>query len=340
MHEEKNKKNNQIEDFRYDAKLFRQAYNAGLKAKKREEDLKQKKYLKITFAIIFTVLLIPLLIWVLNSIPTRLNYIEARHEIRNEVFPFLEIENQPSGFNLRNHDEDFVNAKAAMYANLKTGEILYAKGVDEVLPIASLTKLMTALVVLDYFELDEYIEVTESWFEREEIEWSIGFQEGDLVTVRDLLTIALLSSHNDTTYILANHFSGGIESFVNEMNNYAKKFGMCDTNFVNPSGLDGEIVNTSTIADLYFLSIVVSNNRVLMDMLSKFSHEVVWNNGSETVFTTNQTLNQNGNIGGKTGYTKEAGPCFLGFTESGEVTIILNSSTRFGDVKNFSEMEL
>ena len=90
----------------------------------------------------------------------------------------------------------------------------------------------------------------------------------------------------------------------------------------------------AVITDLYKLSTVIYHNNVIMNILNKSYAEIFWDIGSKKVFTTNNILNQNGNIGGKTGNTQDAGQCFLGITKDGNVTIVLNSLDRFTDTKN------
>jgi D-alanyl-D-alanine carboxypeptidase len=320
-----------LEDFRYDAELFKQAYKAGLKAREVEEESKRKRLFKIFVSIPVLFIMILLAIWIIkNPLFMKENYL--RMDLPYESFSNVETSFKPSEVSEIKFDKDFINAKAALYADLNTGQILYSKNPTEKLYIASVSKLMSALVVVSKFDLDKEIEVQKDWY-NEDISWSLGFDKGDKVLVETLLQAMLISSYNDASYILANNYKNGVDDFVKEMNNYAKKFGLNDTEFNNPSGLDTYGGNISTVNDLYKLASIIYKNEVITDILSKNYADLSWDIGGERIYTTDVLKGQYGYLGGKTGYTELAGGCFLGITKEGRVTIVLGSESKFEDSK-------
>jgi D-alanyl-D-alanine carboxypeptidase len=321
-----------LEDFRYDAKLFKQAYKAGLKAKEFEKESKRKKILKIIILSFSGFLLILLTIFLINNpLFKKVNYLKLN--VVEASFNYPINSNEPSLISDTEFDPEFIDTKSVIYANLNTGHILYEKNVDEKVYIASLSKLMTALVALQNYNLDEIVEVKEDWYMQEDIGWSLELDKGDKVTVETLLKGLLISSYNDTAYILANHMDGGVDIFVGEMNEYAKKLGLSNTEFNNPSGLDDDGGNMSSARDLYKLATVVYRNDFIMDTISSGYADLTWDIGEDRIYTTNALLGEYGNIAGKTGYTENAGECFLGITDDGYTTIVLGSGDRFGDSK-------
>lgn len=324
----------ELEEFRYDAKLFKQAYKAGLEAKRMEVKAKQFRYIKIILTILTTIGVVMLATWILTHLPKKYSYIKAQSIVNGITFESKDVLVVPSILSNIEFDTTFVNAQAAIYADLNTGHIEYQKDIDEPLAIASFTKLMTAIIALEKFELNEVVEVKQNWYEKEDMDWSLELDKGDTVTVESLLNAMLISSYNDAAYVLADHYEGGWEEFVNEMNRYAVVLGLENTHFSNPAGLDSEQGNISTIKELYMLTTIIYNNQTIMDIIGKSYANLNWDIGSKRIFSTNVILNQYGNIAGKTGITDSAGQCFLGITKDGMVTIVLNSLDRFADTKN------
>lgn len=322
-----------LERFRYDAKLYKQAYKAGKEAKRIEAKIKQLKYIKVVVSIITTIVVIMSITWTLSHLPKKYSYIQAHTDVNNTEFLPKDITINPSGVSSTQFEEIFVNARSAIYADLETGHILYKKNSEEPLPVASLTKLMTAIVALDNFQLDDVVEVKQNWYEQEEMSWSLELDKGDSITVESLLNAMLISSYNDAAYTLADHYEGGWEEFIVEMNNHAELLGLDNTHFSNPAGLDSEEGNVSTVEELYRVMTIVYKNDTIMSIMNKSYAELSWDIGSKRIYTTSSILNQYGNIAGKTGITDDAGQCFLGVTEDGRLTIVLDSIDRFADTK-------
>lgn len=320
----------QLEEFRYDAKLFKQAYKAGLKAKQAEKEAKRKKKLNAFVIFISTVFLFLLALFIIrNPLFEKATYIKAN--AKDKEFYNLQTEYQPSPFLDIEFDSSLVQSKSALYADLNTGQILYVKNPKEELAIASITKLMSALVAFREYELEEEVEVKQDWYDKEDMGWSLGLDKGDTATVETLLQAMLISSYNDAAYVLAEHMDGGVEAFVEDMNNYASVLGLSNTEFNNPSGLDSNGGNISTVEDLYRLASVVYRNNFIMAILTRSYADLEWNIGEDRIYTTNALMGKLGNIAGKTGYTELSGGCFLGITEDGKVSIVLGSENRFDD---------
>ena len=329
-----------LEDFRYDAKLFKQAYNAGLKLKEIEQGQKRKKKLILFGGSILSLLLFFFILFLLRTpLFTSISYIEAKSS--EQVFTSVNYSSPVSSISrLEEFDGEFVDAKSVLYADLSTGEILYAKNIDEPVYIASITKLMSTLVALREFELTEVVEVKKDWFAEENMSWSLGLDKGDTITVETLLNGMLISSYNDAAFALADHMEGGWEVFVDEMNSYTQTLGLEDTHFYNPAGLDDYGASISTGKDLFRLSTVLYRNKFIMETVNKSYEELGCDIGDKKIYTTNMILNQYGNIGGKTGQTEMAGGCFLGITDDGKVTILLNTENRFDEtIKLLTELK-
>jgi D-alanyl-D-alanine carboxypeptidase (penicillin-binding protein 5/6) len=148
-----------------------------------------------------------------------------------------------------------VSATGAILADLDTGTVLFEEAADAPRPIASLTKVMTALLVLERTELDDTVVVDRgAVFERGDYGWSstVGLHAGERRSVRELLEALLLGSANDAAEALAIHVSGSVDAFVRAMNRRADALGMDRTDFRSPHGLDDR--GRSTPRDLLTLA--------------------------------------------------------------------------------------
>ena len=193
-----------------------------------------------------------------------------------------------------------VSALSAVLLDCDSGEVLYEKNADDKMLIASTTKIMTALVVLDCARLDETAEVT--WDHMVEGS-SMYLKPGETVTVEELLYGLLLCSGNDAALCLAEHCGGSVEDFVALMNEKAAELGMENTSFENPNGLDGE-KHYSTARDMALLAQAAADDPTFCRLCSTKTVHI----GERTMSNHNKLLSQlDGCIGMKTGYTKAAG---------------------------------
>ena len=211
--------------------------------------------------------------------------------------------------------------------------IMYSKNIDEEIAPASITKIMTALVLLDYFDFDENI--TTSLPEDYVYDGKVAYIEsGTIVTTEDLLELLLIYSANDAAYAAAMAVSGDIESFVEKMNIKATSFGMNDTYFLNPDGLD-EYGHKTSLRDLLTLSLKFIENYKLVAITSKssFSSNV---SGIEKVYKSTNQIIDRGFIGIKTGWTSQAGLTFIGLKteDSRQILTIVNKSIVNNDKTN------
>lgn len=240
-----------------------------------------------------------------------------------------------------------ITAEAAVSAIVKNGnfEIIYSKNSSQKLPIASLTKLMTSLVVFDLkgsYKGSDEIKITREALEKE---GDSNLKEGDVLNVDNLTHMALIESSNDAAYALTSPL--GRESFVSLMNLYAEDIGMKKTKFYNPTGLDpdeeGDPLNNSTAEDLVLLaSHILNKHPEIFNISKKNSFEVLKRGGIFHHFipeNTNKLLKDLPQIeGGKTGWTLEAKGCLLVLIKDLKkdrlfINVVLGSRDRFSDMR-------
>jgi D-alanyl-D-alanine carboxypeptidase (penicillin-binding protein 5/6) len=228
-----------------------------------------------------------------------------------------------------------LDVKAALSIRLNSQKkikekVLFSKNENEILPIASLTKLMTALVVIENQEnypLKEQIKISREAALQGDVPEYGNLKAGERKTIGELLTLMLYFSSNDAAYALAEKI--GIENFVNKMNEKTKEIGLESTHFSNPTGLDPENLkwslenkdyfNYSTAKDLILLGKYILENYPLIFEFSNQKNKI-------------QLLENQHLIGMKTGYTDEAGGCiFLIFSnENGDyfLNVILGAKSK------------
>lgn len=194
-----------------------------------------------------------------------------------------------------------VSAQSAILIDGLTGEVLFAEHEDQKSLIASTTKIMTALVILENKNLDETVTIPT---EAVGIEGSSLYLEaGDKLTIRELLYGMMLHSGNDAAVALALLCSGSVEAFADLMNEKAAELGLANTHFVNPSGLDGED-HYSTAKDLAIMTAYAMKNPEFVQIVSTKTITI----GERRLKNHNRLLwTLEGAIGVKTGYTKAAG---------------------------------
>jgi serine-type D-Ala-D-Ala carboxypeptidase (penicillin-binding protein 5/6) len=195
-----------------------------------------------------------------------------------------------------------VSAAAAIVANGATGEILYARHANERRPMASITKIMTALVALERADLDSVATV-----DRQAVsigEASMNLRPGEKRTVRELLEGMLIPSANDAAWALGEHVGGGrVSRFVAYMNERARELGLRNTHYSNPDGLDAP-AHYSSARDILKLARQAMRKPLFRELVSTETARV----GRHLLETTNDLLGTYpGTIGVKTGWTDGAG---------------------------------
>lgn len=199
-----------------------------------------------------------------------------------------------------------VSAAAVLIKDARSGSVIYGKNPQARLPIASLTKLMTALAVMEYGDLDDNVEISPT--DLHVHAYRVDFSPGEKLTVRDLLAALLVSSANDAALALSRYASGSTENFVKDMNDKAAALGMRSTSFANPIGFD-DPRHYSTAEDLAKLADEFAHYSELLDIVKIKSTRISSVSGRETraLATTNRLLEQHPEVVGlKTGYTAEA----------------------------------
>lgn len=202
-----------------------------------------------------------------------------------------------------------LSASSAILIDAESGAVLYEKNAEETMLIASTTKVMTALVVLDNCDIEE-----EVYIEREYVGIegsSIYLRAGETVTVRELLYGLILNSGNDAAVALACHTAGSVEDFAQLMNEKAAELKLTGSSFKNPHGLDEE-GHYSTARDLAYIMRAAMDNEHFAEISSTRSISI----GERTFYNHNKLLTMyDGCIAGKTGYTKKAGRSLISCAE-------------------------
>ena len=211
--------------------------------------------------------------------------------------------------------------------------VISSKNMHEKLPMASTTKIVSAITVIQNCDnLDEIIQVDDSAIGVEGS--SIYLRQGETISVKDLLYGLMLRSGNDSAVALACHTAGNVESFAKLMNETARKAGATNSNFVTPHGLDHKDHYT-TAYDLAKITAYALNNPIFKEIVSTKMHIVEATNKSEKRYMSNKNRLLNtldGCIGVKTGYTKRAGRCLVTATERENETfvcVVLNCGPMF-----------
>ena len=215
-----------------------------------------------------------------------------------------------------------VGAKAAIVIDATTGRILFAQSIDEKLPIASTTKIMTALLALEQPGRDRFFEVDDTAIKVEGS--SMGLQLGDEVSLYSLAQGMLLASGNDAANAAAVRIAGSVDSFSEIMNVRATELGMTNTSFVTPSGLDAD-AHYSTARDMAMLAASALKNPDFAEICSQYRMQATFGNPPYERWLTNHNKLLSYYpyaIGVKTGFTKKAGRCLVSAAQRDGITLV------------------
>lgn len=212
-----------------------------------------------------------------------------------------------------------VSANQAVLLDQKSGRIIYAKNAHERRPVASITKVMTALLAIEYGQLQDEVTVSERAIQTGGS--SIYLQKNEKMTLEDLLYGLMLRSGNDAAVAIAEHIAGSVEGFTFLMNEKALYLGMTDTNFMNPHGLDEERHYSSAYDIALLMRHAMENNTFQHISKTKSYHS---KNRSYKWFNKNKLLTHlyDYSTGGKTGFTKKAGRTLVSTAEKDEIALI------------------
>ena len=215
-----------------------------------------------------------------------------------------------------------VTAKGAILIEADSGDVLYAQNPDARLPMASTTKIMTALLVLEKAQEENiHVTVTKEMVAVEGT--SMGLLPGDSLSLTDLATGMLLASGNDAANTGALAVAGTLEEFARLMNKKAAELGMKNSHFVTPSGLDAD-GHYSTARDMAILAQTALKNQKFAEIAALKSKRIeMENNRILSVYNHNKLLSvYEGATGVKTGFTKKSGRCLVSSAQRNGVTMI------------------
>ncbi|MBU1085252.1 D-alanyl-D-alanine carboxypeptidase [Patescibacteria group bacterium] len=250
--------------------------------------------------------------------------------VRPANHQFLSISDYP--VNHTGIKAPYLSAKSVIVIDQNSKVILYEKNPDLKLPPASITKIMTALVILDSYDLNKVVTIKSL----NNIGQVMELEMGEKITIENLLYGLLVQSGNDAAYVLANLHQDGEKGFIKAMNIKAKDLNLHDTQFQNSSGLDSYGHYTTT-HDIAILTVVAMENPIFKKIVNISSITVtdIDNTITHDLKTINDLLgNVSGLKGVKTGWTELAGECLVTYTQRGNkeiITVILGSQDRFGE---------
>lgn len=204
-----------------------------------------------------------------------------------------------------NGEEVIINARSALVMDFDSGRVLFEKNAYQKRPMASTTKVMTAIVSLENGNLDDHVTVSRN---AASIHGSLmHLKTGETLTLRELMYGLLLCSGNDASIAIAEHIGGSVDAFLEMMNNKAKEIGALNTNFTSPHGLDG-VGHYSTAYDMALITRYALNIPIFNEIVKTTAIQI----GSRYLHNTNEMLTSyQGADGVKTGYTGRAGRCLI-----------------------------
>ncbi len=226
-----------------------------------------------------------------------------------------------------------ISADAGLIMDAETRTVLFAKNEKLRFSMASVAKIMTSLVGLESFKPETILTVFNPVVEGSRM----GFREGDKFTFRDMLVAMMLPSSNEAAYAIAENYPGGLDLFVNRMNEKAKEMNLINTHFSDPAGLDDDN-NYSTVYDLAQLAGYALKNDTLAEIFAT-KNEVIFEKEKGRKFSfvnLNKLLGIEGVNGVKTGTTEGAGEVLVtSKTDNGRtyIVVVMKSKQRFVDTQ-------
>ncbi len=217
-------------------------------------------------------------------------------------------------------EEPDVHARAALLMDADTGRVLYEKDGYTPYAVASTTKILTAVLVLEAGVEEEFATVSANAAAQPKVKLYV--KKGERYKVKDLLYSLLLESHNDTAVVLAEHISGSTEAFAKLMNKKAEEIGCENAYFITPNGLDAQVQGRANQASAYDMALITAyalKNERFLQLIATKSHSFTDESGKrhESVNNANRFLQMyEGALGVKTGFTNLAGYCFVGAADT------------------------
>ena len=242
-----------------------------------------------------------------------------------------------------------LHAQAAVLMDGDTSRILYGKNENIPLAMASTTKIMTCLMALENARMDDIVVISDYAASMPDVQ--LNAKSGDSFYMEDLLYALMLESHNDVAVAIAEHVGGSEEEFANMMNRRAKELGCIQTNFVTANGLDAE-EHYTTAEELARITIEALNNKKFIEIIntSDYSFSNIEKTQNYYIHNKNSFLDlMDGAFGVKTGFTNNAGYCFVGALKQNEKTLVSvvlgsgwppNKNLKWMDTKNLMKYGL
>ena len=224
--------------------------------------------------------------------------------------------------------------------DLDNEQLMYFKNINATIAPASLTKLMTSLILIENYNLSDYIEISlpSDYIYEGKVAY---LKSGQKMTIESLLEFILIYSANDACFAVVQLFNENTDDFLALMNKRAKQLGMNNTNFKNPDGLDQD-GHYTTLSDLLILSKEVIDNYELLSIIMRKSF-ISNIEGEDKVYLNTNKLIERNFYGLKTGWTNEAGLTFIGLNQSNDRNILTivnrsfvneNKDNHFVDTQN------
>ncbi len=217
-------------------------------------------------------------------------------------------------------------ARGAALVDAESGRLLWGKNADTPMEMASTTKIMTAILVLEKSRPEEIVTISKNAAKQPDVQMDL--EEGEQWYVKDLLKAMMLQSYNDAAVALAEHVSGSVEAFCLEMTAKAAEIGAKDTVFGSPNGLDSHLSQEqhhSTPYDMGLITGYALQNPMFREIVALPSHTFCDVSGKKTHTAVNADRFLQmyaGALGVKTGYTNKAGHCFVGAAEQEDTTLV------------------
>lgn len=288
-----------------------------------------KYYLQSTLLILGAILLVIILPILINDTESHLVGLQIPQN--NSAVAGIQKYNIPPLS--RNIPIALFSARSVLVKDLATDSILYQKDINTSFPIASTTKIMTALVASEYYQQNSVLTVN---IGATIIGSKVGLSFGEELSFRSLLYGMLLNSGNDAAYTLAENYPGGVLGFVSAMNKKAIQLNLQSTHFDNPAGFDGP-KHYSSAKDLAIITVEALKNPTLLRIFATKQTSIVSIDKKYThqLINLNKLLTQvKGVLGVKTGYTDEAKENLVTYVNRDNheiLTVILGSDDRFGE---------
>lgn len=246
-----------------------------------------------------------------------------------------------------------ITATSAVVIDCLDGKILYEKNMNEKLYPASMTKVLTAILVIENCNMQDEVVISKSAIDNVQSGYlTANIEEGEILTIEQLLNLLLISSYNDVANALAEHVSGSVEEFAVLMNKKAEELGCKNSNFVNSNGTH-DINHYSTAYDLALIGKCAMNYEELRNIVCKIYYELGITNKyleNDRLYQTTNEMLLSGSTnyykyakGVKTGFTTPAGYCIMTYSEKNDiplVSVVMKSTTsdsRYVDTKNILE---